>query len=216
MDLNRARLGERVFAGWYPVVAGWAERAGQRQVRAELVGQACGRTLEIGAGSGYNLAHYPATVSELVVTDSSRAMLALLGEQLREHRPPVGGWHLALADAGRLPFADAAFDTVVGAFVHCSVGDPSAALAEIARVLRPGGHYLFLEHVRSPDSRLLALAQDVLAAPHRALAGGCSPNRRFGELLERSPLFVEEIVAGSQPRSSPTVRPVLRGVARAW
>jgi hypothetical protein len=81
-------------------------------------------------------------------------------------------------------------------------------------VLRPGGHYLFLEHVRSPTSRLLGAAQDALAAPHRLLAAGCNPNRRFGDLLDRSTLLVEEITAGTQPRSSPTVRPTVRGVAR--
>lgn len=205
---------EWLFARWYPIVVGWSENAGQRQTRAELIGRARGRTLEIGAGNGYNLPHYGPAVTELVITEPSPHMTALLRQRLATDPPPVGAVELMSAGAEQLFFDDASFDTVVATFVHCTIPDPPAALREIARVLRPGGQYLFLEHVRSPDNRVLARAQDALEWPHTVVVAGCRPNRRFDELLAASPLSVDELVRGRQPRSSPTVRPTVRGVAR--
>jgi ubiquinone/menaquinone biosynthesis C-methylase UbiE len=206
-------LSERLFARWYPVVVGWSENAGQRQTRADLFSGASGTTLEIGAGSGYNLPHYSADVTQLVVTEPSRHMLGLLHDRLTADPPPVGSWQLVEAGAEQLPFADDSFDTVTGAFVHCTIPDAAAALREIARVLRPGGRYLFLEHVRSPDSRVLGSVQDLVERPHTWIAAGCHPNRRFAQLLDASPLRIDELHHGRMPRSSPTVRPTVRGLA---
>ena len=207
-------LNERLFAWYYPILVGFAERAGQAERRRELLSTAAGRTLELGAGAGHNLRHYPAAVSDLIVTEPSPPMVEHLRAELGAHPPQVGSWALVRAGAERLPFADASFDTVVATFVHCTVPDPRAALDETARVLRPGGRYLFIEHVRSPDNALLARFQDAVAGPHRYLAAGCHPNRRTEQLLAASALTVETLVHEAQPRSSPTVRPTIRGVAR--
>jgi SAM-dependent methyltransferase len=206
-------LNERLFARWYPLVAGMSENAGQSDTRGGLVADASGRTLEIGAGSGYNLPHFTSAVSELVVTDPSPHMLTLLRDRLESAPPPVTRWDLVQTGAERLPFADSRFDTVVGAFVHCTIPDPVAALAEVARVLRPGGRYLFLEHVRAADGSALGLFQDLVELPHRYVAAGCHPNRRIESLLQRSPLRVERLVRGRQPRAFPTVRPTIMGCA---
>jgi ubiquinone/menaquinone biosynthesis C-methylase UbiE len=85
-------LNERAFAKWYPVVTGWSEDAGQRDTRAMLVAQASGRTLEVGAGSGYNLPHYLATVTQLVVSEPSPHMLNHLRNALEKAPPRVGSW----------------------------------------------------------------------------------------------------------------------------
>ena len=208
-------LNERLFALWYPCVAAVAERAGAREIRAKLIGQARGRTLEIGAGSGLNLAHYTPSVTELVVTEPSEHMLQHLREQLRDAAPPVGAWQLVETGALELPFEDDSFDTVTGTYVHCTIPDPPAALAEIARVLKPGGRYLFLEHVRADDGTLLGRFQDLVEGPHTYIAAGCHPNRRFGALLEDSPLVIERAERGTMPASLPTVRPILLGSATA-
>lgn len=208
-------LNERLFARWYPVVVGLSEDAGQRETRAELIGQARGRTLELGAGNGYNLPHYTAAVTELVVTEPSPHMLDHLRAALENDPPPVGSWELVQTGAEELPFDDNSFDTVTAAFVHCTIPQPRLALREIARVLRPGGQYLFLEHVRSPDNRVLAAFQDVIAVPHAYVAAGCHPNRRFEALLEESPLTVQRVEHGPMPRAFPSVRPTVRGVAVA-
>ena len=112
-----------------------------------------------------------------------------------------------------MPYGDRSFDTVVGTFVLCSVDDPALALREIARVLAPGGRYLFLEHVRAGEDTTLGRFQDLIEVPHRYLAAGCHPNRRTAELITQSPLTVERLEHGIQPRAIPTVRPTILGVA---
>lgn len=179
------------------------------------MGEARGRTLEIGAGSGLNLPHYTSAVSELVVSEPSPHMLDRLHAALEADPPPVGSWELVEAGAEELPFGDGSFDTVVATYVHCTVPDPERALAEIARVLRPGGCYLYLEHVHAGERTLLGRVQDLVERPHRVIAAGCHPNRRTWELIERSPLDVERLEHLSMPRAVPTVKPAILGSARA-
>ena len=206
-------LNERFFAWYYPKVVGIAERAGQAQTRQELFSEAGGRTLEIGAGSGFNLPHYTDAVTELVVSDPSPHMRAHLRDLLESDPPPVGSWVLADADAEALPFEDESFDTVTGGFIMCSIGAPERALEEIARVLRPGGRYIFLEHVHAGEGTVLGRFQDLIEAPHRYIAAGCHPNRRTWELIERSPLQVERMGRGTQPKAPPSVKPTILGSA---
>jgi SAM-dependent methyltransferase len=207
-------LNERLFALYYPRLIALAENAGQRETRRRLVSEAHGRTLELGAGSGLNLPHYTERVSELVVTEPSPHMLSHLRAELDADPPPVGSWELLQAGATELPVDDESIDTVVGTYVLCTIPDPGAALAEVARVLRPGGRLLFLEHVHAGDGTLLGRFQDLVEIPHRYLAAGCHPNRRTERLLDASPLEVERLEHGSQPRALPTVRPTIMGSAR--
>lgn len=206
-------LNERLFAKYYPILVGWSEAAGQRETRRKLLADARGRTLEIGAGNGLNVPHYTAAVTELIVTEPSPHMLAALHDQLRDEPPPVENWKVVAASAEDLPFEDASFDTVVASFVHCTVPDPALALQEIARVLKADGRYLFMEHVRARDGSFLARFQDAVELPHRYIAAGCYPNRRTEDLLDASPLRVSRIEHGRLPRSFPTVRPVIHGIA---
>ena len=206
-------LNERIFAWYYPFVVGLAERAGLRETRRTLFSRAEGRTLEIGAGTGLNLPHYTRAVGELVVTEPNSHMLAHLRLRLASDRLAIGAWQLVQTGAELLPFEDCCFDTVTAAFVQCTIPDPATALAEIARVLRPGGRLLFLEHVRAPEGSRLGRFQDLVEVPHRYVAAGCYPNRRTETVLRRSALRVEQLEHGSQPRSSPTVRPMIFGSA---
>jgi ubiquinone/menaquinone biosynthesis C-methylase UbiE len=200
----RWNLSERLFAAYYPFVAAKSERAGQAATRGELVAGARGRVLEVGCGHGLNLSHYPQGLDELVLTDPSPWMLS---------RAPAGT-DIHQAGLPSLPFADGRFDTVVCTYVLCSVDDPSAALAEIARVLAPGGSLLFLEHVRAREGTMLGRLQDIIERPHRIVAAGCRPNRRTEDVLGASPLEVTWLVHGRQPSALPTVRPTIMGAAR--
>lgn len=120
--------------------------------RQELVAQARGRVLEIAGGTGRNLEHFPAAVSELVVGDNCEAMLQVAARRVAEAR--VGGGAaccpsavtLAVMDASALPFADDSFDTVVDTFGVCSFEAPVQALREMGRCCKPGGAVLLLEH----------------------------------------------------------------------
>ena len=206
-------LNERFFAWYYPKVAGVSERAGQAETRRDLLAEAQGRTLEIGAGSGLNLPHYTERVTELFVSDPSPHMREHLREVLEGEPPSVGRWQLADASAEDLPFEDESFETVVGVFVMCSVPDPGRAIAEIERVLMPGGRYLFLEHVRAGEGTFRGRMQDLIEVPHRYLAAGCYPNRRTGEDIAASGLEVERIEHGEQPKAPPSVKPTILGSA---
>src|SRR5688500_4186662 len=127
------------------------EDAGLRERRHDLLANASGRVLEIGAGTGLNLAHYPESVEEIVFTEPEDPM----ARRLRGKLAAAGRRNEVIAaPAENLPFADDSFDTVVGTLVLCTVHDPERALSEIGRVLRPGGQFLFLEHVRADDPKL--------------------------------------------------------------
>jgi ubiquinone/menaquinone biosynthesis C-methylase UbiE len=207
-------LNERVFAVIYPRIVALAENAGQRETRRQLIAEASGRTLELGAGSGLNLEHYTDAVSELIITEPSPHMLRHLRELLREKPARAQQTKLVQAGAEELPFADDSFDTVVGTYVLCTVPDPGRALREVARVLRPGGRLLYLEHVHAGEGTMLGRFQDLVEIPHRYIAAGCHPNRRTEQLLNDSPLAVERLERGQQPRAPLTVKPTIMGSAR--
>jgi SAM-dependent methyltransferase len=214
LEGDRWGLNQRAFAWYYPRLMGMSERAGGAALRARVLGAAEGRTLEIGAGNGYNLPHYSSAVTQLVVTEPSPHMLAALRQRLRAEPPQVRAWELVQTGAEALPFADATFDTVTAGYVHCSIRNPKRALAEIERVLKPGGRYAFIEHVRAPNRSLLGRFQDAVEPIHVYVAAGCHPNRRTEELLRGSALDIEWLEHTELPRSSPTVRPVILGCAR--
>src|ERR671929_1311610 len=178
-------------------------------IRRATLAPARGRVLEIGAGTGFNAAHYPEAVEEIVLTEPG-------GELLRraERRASAGGrrTRFVRAFAEELPFADASFDTAVSTLVLCSVRDQDRALAEIRRVLKPGGQLLFLEHVRADDPKL-ARWQDRLERPWRVLAMGCHPNRATLERIEGAGFEVTNLRRGELPKSPPIVRPMISGRA---
>src|SRR5687768_9401901 len=102
------------------------ERAGLRDMRAELLAGAQGRTLELGAGTGLNLTHYTDAVTELVLTEPDPHMAQRLRKRLEEEPPAPGRVEVIETPAERLPFEDRRFDSVVSTLVLCSVEDPAA------------------------------------------------------------------------------------------
>ena len=199
----------RAFAVLYDPVMWVGERAGLGARRKELLSRARGSTVEIGGGTGLNLPYYPAHLDELVVIEPDAAMRSRL-----ERRLGRTGRRARLVDAGaeRLPFADGSVDTVVSTLVLCTVEAPDLALREIARVLRPDGQLLFIEHVRS-ESPTLAYWQDRLAGPWRRFAQGCRCNRATAELIVACGLELEYVMEASWHAMPPIVRPLIAGLA---
>jgi ubiquinone/menaquinone biosynthesis C-methylase UbiE len=183
--------------------------AGLRQMRRELLAGAGGRVLELGAGTGVNLDLYPDGVVDLVAVEPDPHMAKRLRAKLAGSQRQVS---VLEAPAERLPFEDASFDTVVATLVLCTVPDPAAALAEAARVLKPGGRLLFVEHVRAQDPGL-ARWQDRLEKPWRFLGDGCHCNRDTVATIEASPLRLEDVETGRMPKAPPIVTPLARGRA---
>ena len=149
-------------------------------VRAHLLARAGGRVLEVGAGTGVNLGYYDySKIEELIVTDV-RVKPRLSEAAAGRRRVTV-----VRADVESLPFVEGIFDTVVATLVFCSVPDPDRGLAELARVLRPEGRLLFIEHVVSRHPVVHRL-MDFANPGWRLLAGGCNLNRDTARAIEEA------------------------------
>lgn len=150
------------------------ERTKLSDLRRRVVGAASGTILEIGAGTGANVAHYHPGVTVTAI-DLRPLHLQAAGEKARNRRTSVD-FSAACADAQQLPFPDKTFDTVLGTLVFCSIAQPEAALVEVRRVLRSGGQLILLEHVRgrTPITKRLT---DWLHPLWFAMQGVCHLNR---------------------------------------
>jgi len=199
---------KRFYAQNYDRIFRPAETAGLSMERRRLLAEACGETIEIGAGTGLNLAHYPDRVTRLVLVEPDRHMASRLRRRVAEVRPET---EVLDASADRLPFPDDSFDTAVVTFVLCSVSDVGVALDEISRVLRPGGQLLFAEHVRSADPAVAA-KQDHPSFLYKLM--GCHPNRATLDAITASPLRVEQVRHGEVPKAPKVERPMITGIAR--
>jgi ubiquinone/menaquinone biosynthesis C-methylase UbiE len=199
----------RLFSAAYDRGLKATEEAGLRQMRRELLARARGRVIEVGAGTGVNLELYPERIGELVLAEPDPHMRRRLREKLARSGRAA---RIEAAPAEHLPFEDASFDTAIATLVLCTVPDPVAAIAEIARVLRPEGELLFIEHVRSQDPGL-ARWQDRLERPWRLLGDGCHCNRETEATLAASPLRLAATEHGALPKAIPIVRPLLLGRA---
>jgi ubiquinone/menaquinone biosynthesis C-methylase UbiE len=198
----------RFAAMTYDPFLALGEHRGMREQRRRLLRRARGTVLEIGAGTGLNLAHYPGDVDELILSEPADPMARRLEARLR--RSDVRGAVLH-AGAEALPVATGSVDTVVSTMVLCTVPDPEAAVEEIRRVLRPGGRLLFCEHVRS-DSNRLSRWQERLAGPWQAFADGCRCNQETLGLIERA-LRIEQLERQEWRGMPPLVRPLILGEA---
>jgi ubiquinone/menaquinone biosynthesis C-methylase UbiE len=200
----------RLFARFYDRAMRRSEAAGLAQHRAALLAHARGRVLELGAGTGLNLGHYPAgAVSELVLTEPEEPMLRRLTPRAACATPRATA---VSAPAEELPFADASFDTVVSTLTLCTVSDPAVALGEARRVLVAGGRLLFLEHVRADDARA-AHRQDRLTPLWRRISHGCHPNRDTLAAIEAAHFDVEHVEHDRFPRAPRIVEPLISGSA---
>jgi ubiquinone/menaquinone biosynthesis C-methylase UbiE len=183
-----------------------------RAPRDRTLAHARGRILEIGFGTGRNLAHYPPTVRRIEAVDPDFDLDRVSMPRIAHAAIDVDFHHL---NAEHLPFEDARFDTVVSTFTLCSIPDVVHALGEVRRVLKPGGQFLFLEHGRSPDPAV-ARWQHRLNRAWMPLSGGCRLDRPVRDLicnagleigplqhyyLKRVPRFVGYLTEGLARRS---------------
>ncbi|MFH8938817.1 class I SAM-dependent methyltransferase [Streptomyces griseosporeus] len=160
-----------LFARFYARVSVKAEtRAGMAGIRERLLAGLAGRVIEIGAGNGLNFAHYPPTVSEVVAIEPERHLRQLAVEAALRSDVPVD---VAPGAAEALPVKSEAFDAAVVSLVLCSVRDVPRALAEVRRVLRPGGVVRFFEHGRGGGRAMRATQQALDATVWPRLTGGC-------------------------------------------
>jgi len=161
--------------------------------RRERMRSVSGVVLEIGAGTGANLQHYNFSkieqlhLSDLTLTNSVQMPVPANGTEIFYHE----------VDVQELPFGDATFDHVVFTLVFCSVPDPARGLAEVRRVLKPGGSLVFIEHVR-PDTGLLRQAVDAVNPAWCSFNGACNLNRDTLESIRRAGFAIEDVRHGGR------------------
>ena len=172
---------KQLFARFYDrMVAGHERMLGGR--RAELLRDVQGRVLELGPGTGVNFAHLPSEI-EWQGVEPNPYMRERLLPRAREHGVEVRFREL---DGNRLQAEDGSFDVVLSTLVLCSVPDLDATLAEIRRVLRPGGRFVFLEHVAAPHGTWERRLQRAIRPCWGFLADGCRPDRETDRRIEES------------------------------
>jgi len=179
--------------------------------RHELLAQAAGEVVEIGAGNGLNLKHYTDAVTRLVLTEPNQHMRAHLRTRLQV--PDGAEVELSEGYAEAIPLPDNSVDTVVSTLVLCSVKSQAAALAEAQRVLRPGGRFLFLEHVGADDPGK-ALLQRVMKPLCGIFADGCNPTRNTLGAMEAAGFEIEGLQRSQMPGLSGRFAPTIQGSAK--
>jgi ubiquinone/menaquinone biosynthesis C-methylase UbiE len=160
--------------------------------RERIAQGAEGRVLDVGVGSGLNLALYGPNVRQVCGVDPSSELLRFAGERARGLPFPV---ELMRGVGEALPFGDHSFDTVVLTFTLCTIPEPAKALAEMRRVLAPGGRMLFAEHGRAPEPNV-ARWQDRLTPLWKRIGGGCHLNRKPDALVQEAGFRIAMLHAG--------------------
>lgn len=202
----------RVFAVLYDRLTAHSETKGVARKRAELIGSLRGRVVDIGAGTGLNIAHYR-EADHLTLIEPNDAMRKRLAEKLNVVQPPFPVEVLSLAvGPQRLPWDDASVDAIVTTFVLCSVRDVPQTLAEVTRVLRPGGHLVVIEHVRSTDWG--RGVQRLLTPLQARVACGCHLDRNTRSALRSSGLDVQGVEDWRIPGTLGLLSSGIAGIAR--
>lgn len=157
-----------------------ADRRLYGERKARLLGGLRGTVVDVGAGAGVNLRYLDRTVRYVAVEPN----VHFHGRIRRAARKAGVAAEVVAGVAERLPVDDASADAVLSTLVLCSVSDQQAALAEVRRVLRPGGTFVFVEHVAAPPWTVLRGLQRLLRIPWGLLADGCRPDRETGHAIE--------------------------------
>jgi ubiquinone/menaquinone biosynthesis C-methylase UbiE len=194
--------------GWlYDLLSRRAERGEIGARRRRLLGPLEGEVIELGAGTGASVPHYQ-RARRVVAVEPDPGMARRLRARLGEAKVPI---ETVGASVESLPYPDESFDAAVVTFVLCSVDDPDRALAEIHRVLRPGGSLVFMEHVRGEGRT--GRWQRRLTPLHRKLAGNCHLDRETLASIERAGFDARAVERTRFPATHPLVSPGVQGVA---
>jgi ubiquinone/menaquinone biosynthesis C-methylase UbiE len=199
-----------LMAAVYDGMMRGSEEACLGQWRAELLRELSGSVLEVGAGTGATLSLYPKTVTRIVMCEPDPHMRRKL-EEKRDRAPNVEISAFSIQD---LSFEENSFDAVVSSLVLCSVQDPQAALAQIRRVLKPGGRLVFLEHVAADGKPNRLKWQRRIEPVWKHLMGNCHLTRRTEAAIEAAGFRIERIQRESMRKALPVCRPSIRGIAR--
>lgn len=178
-----------LFARYYARTSQLLERS-VAAYRAKLLNGLSGRVLEVGAGNGLNFAHYPDMVTEVIAVEPEPHLRSIAETNARQAAVPI-----TVVDglADHLPAADGSCDAAIASLVLCSVPDQDTALAEIQRVLKPGGELRFFEHVQAATPRRRGLQKALDATVWPWFGGGCHCGRDTQTAIERAGFVIDRI-----------------------
>jgi ubiquinone/menaquinone biosynthesis C-methylase UbiE len=206
-DLDHPIRG-RINAWFFRALDGYMHRK-YRDLKRELFGGLPRTVLEIGAGGGANFRYLDPGTHVVAIEPNPHMHGPLLAAAAR-HRVTVD---VRAAVAERIPLPDASVEAVISSLVLCSVSDPRRALAEIRRVLRPGGRFWCVEHVAAPEGSVLSRVQRAVRGPWRWLFEGCETQRDVAALLREAGFASVELRPFTLPTAFVPVRPQLAAVA---
>jgi ubiquinone/menaquinone biosynthesis C-methylase UbiE len=187
-----------LFARFYARLSVSMESAGVDKRRDALLAGLTGSVIEVGAGNGLNFRHYPGTVTGVLAIEPERHLRDLAEVSARAAKVPIT---VTDGTADRLPADDGSFDAVVASLMLCSVPDESVALAEMRRVLRPGGELRFMEHVRSDSAGQRRVQRLVDATIWPVCFGGCHAGRDTVAAIAAAGFSVKEVDRYRMPDS---------------
>ncbi len=204
------------MAAVYDRFTATVEAAGLADWRRDLVAGLEGEVLEIGAGTGHNLRWYPSTVTRLVLTEPDPHMRAKLASKVADAAGRDGGpavVEVVDRSSDDLAVPDASLDAVVATLVLCTVPDPAATLAEVRRVLRPGGRFVYLEHVAATDTPRDLRWQERFEPVWKRVAGNCHLTRTTERAIVDAGFVVDTEWREAMPTAPVILRPTVRGIA---
>lgn len=209
---SRPRVSNPLFARIYPRINAYAEAHGALEHRRELLAHTSGTILEVGAGTGANFSHYPQQVRHVIAVEPEPRLRAIAERAATQAAVPV---EVREGEAGALPVPDGSVDGVVASLVLCTLPDVPRALAEMRRILRPGGRLHFYEHVKASEHRL-ARRQRILNVIWPIIGGGCSLTRDTEQAIIDAGFELETVrrfdflVNGRTTPSSPNIIGIAR------
>jgi ubiquinone/menaquinone biosynthesis C-methylase UbiE len=188
--MPKSGVNHPIFARWYARMSEAMEHRGLAQHRSTLLAGLTGQVIELGAGNGMNFTHYPPQVTRLLAIEPEPYLRRLAQAQAAEAHIPI-----TIVDglADHLPATDGSYDAAIASLVLCTVPDQDSALAELHRVLKPGGRLRFFEHVHAatPGRRGLQKTLDATIWPW--LGGGCHCGRDTQTAIERAGFVIDRI-----------------------
>ena len=170
-----------------------------KSYRQQLLAEVSGEILELGFGTGLNLPFYPDGISKITTVDPNPGMKKLARSRIQQSESTVD---YKILNGESLPMEDGSFDSVVCTWTLCSIPLVKQAIAEVYRLLKPGGKFLFIEHGLSPDKHI-QLLQNSLTPVQKIIADGCHLNRKIDDLVRQqfSNVTIKEFYAPKLPKA---------------
>jgi ubiquinone/menaquinone biosynthesis C-methylase UbiE len=212
--MSRTRVNHPIFASLYVRMSEAMEKSGATDHRRRLLEGLSGRVIEVGAGNGLNFPYYPDEVTRVLAVEPERILREIAQDKAGEARVPID---VVDGVAEELPAEDGSFDAAVVSLVLCCVRDQKRALAELRRVVKPGGELRFFEHVRAETSGLRRVQRLLDMGIWPTLCGGCHTSRDSASAIEAAGFEIqrlEKLRFPDIPVATPTSPHVLGSAAR--